>query len=41
MENSFHIGMEQLYEKSIRKEYNRINSLQKSFNAYNLHSDSK
>ena len=41
LENNLHIGFEKLYGKNIRKEYERINSLQKSFNAYNSHSDSK
>ncbi len=41
LENSLHIGLEKLHEKSQRKEYDRVNSLQKSLNAYNLHSDTK
>ena len=41
LDNSLHIGFEKLHEKSQRKEYDRVNSLQKSLNAYNLHSDTK
>jgi hypothetical protein len=41
LENSLHIEFEKLHEKSQRKEYDRVNSLKKSLNAYNLHSDTK